>query len=116
MATKKRELTPEEKLMDAILRPVIGPPQILSIRGRTKKELQQIKKSLLKILKGAPECTFISPRECEIIKLRYGLGSGVEHTIEEIAHIFHKSSGHISRIEARAMRKLQNLFRRPKKK
>lgn len=54
-----------------------------------------------KILKSLPY------REREIIKLRFGIGSGYEYTLEEVGHIFKVTRERIRQIEAKAVRKLQ---------
>ena len=47
-------------------------------------------------------------REREILKLRFGLGDGESHTLEETARIFKVTKERIRQIETRAIRKLQN--------
>jgi RNA polymerase primary sigma factor len=49
----------------------------------------------------------LSYREREIIKLRYGLGDGYSYTLEEVGHIFKVTRERIRKIEAKAVRKLQ---------
>lgn len=50
----------------------------------------------------------LSPREREIICLRYGLGGGAPLPQHEIAARFGLSRSYISRIEKRALEKLRN--------
>jgi RNA polymerase sigma factor (sigma-70 family) len=45
-------------------------------------------------------------REREIIKLRYGLGDGYSHTLEEVGHIFNLTRTRIQSLEMRALRRL----------
>ena len=49
----------------------------------------------------------LSPREAEIIRLRYGLGGTIPLTQREIASLFHISRSYVSRIEKRALEKLR---------
>ncbi len=51
--------------------------------------------------------TCLTPREKEIILLRYGLATGKEVTQREIGERFHISRSYISRIEKRALLKLR---------
>lgn len=51
--------------------------------------------------------TCLTPREKEIILLRYGLATGKEVTQREIGEHFHISRSYISRIEKRALLKLR---------
>jgi len=54
----------------------------------------------------------LSYREREIIKLRFGLGEEPAYTLEEVGHIFKVTKDRIRQIEAKAVRKLQQPFRR----
>lgn len=49
----------------------------------------------------------LTPREAEIIRLRYGLGGTVPLTQREVAVSFGISRSYVSRIEKRALSKLQ---------
>lgn len=49
----------------------------------------------------------LTPREAEIIRLRYGLGGTVPLTQREVAASFKISRSYVSRIEKRALGKLQ---------
>ena len=50
----------------------------------------------------------LTPREAEIIRLRYGLGGTVPLTQREIAASFGISRSYVSRIEKRALEKLRS--------
>ena len=49
----------------------------------------------------------LTPREAEIIRLRYGLGGTVPLTQREIASSFSISRSYVSRIEKKALEKLR---------
>lgn len=53
----------------------------------------------------------LSPREAEILRLRFGLNDAAPMTLEEVGQIFHVTRERIRQIEAKALRKL----RHPKK-
>ena len=50
----------------------------------------------------------LSPREERIIKLRFGLDDGNEHTLEEVGRVFAVTRERIRQIEAKALRKLRH--------
>lgn len=50
----------------------------------------------------------ITEREKEIIRLRFGLEDGREHTLEEIGKVFHVTRERIRQIEAKALRRLRH--------
>ena len=50
----------------------------------------------------------LSPRESEIIRLRYGLGGTIPLTQREVATAFNISRSYVSRIEKRALEKLRD--------
>ena len=51
---------------------------------------------------------FLSPREREVLELRYGLVDGRAHTLEEVGRQFRVTRERIRQIEARALRKLRH--------
>ncbi|MGC2695041.1 MAG: sigma-70 domain-containing protein, partial [Candidatus Angelobacter sp.] len=50
----------------------------------------------------------LSPREERIIKMRFGLEDGSEHTLEEVGQNFQVTRERIRQIEAKALRKLRH--------
>ena len=52
----------------------------------------------------------LTPREGEIIRLRYGLGGTVPLTQREVASSFGISRSYVSRIEKKALQKLADCF------
>ncbi|MDR1728544.1 MAG: RNA polymerase sigma factor RpoD [Acidobacteriota bacterium] len=50
----------------------------------------------------------LTPREEQVIKLRFGLGDGNEHTLEEVGQKFAVTRERIRQIEAKALRKLRH--------
>ncbi|MCH7805220.1 MAG: sigma-70 family RNA polymerase sigma factor, partial [Acidobacteria bacterium] len=49
----------------------------------------------------------LTPREEQIIRMRFGIGAGNEHTLEEIGQRFSLTRERIRQIEAKALRKLR---------
>lgn len=56
----------------------------------------------------------LSPREEEVIKLRYGLKDGRCHTLEEVGLVFNVTRERIRQIETKALRKLRHPVRSSK--
>ena len=52
-----------------------------------------------------------TPREMEIIKLRFGIGTGYPRTLEEVGRIFNITRERVRQIEAKVLRKLKNPLR-----
>jgi RNA polymerase primary sigma factor len=50
----------------------------------------------------------LTPREERVIKLRFGVGEGSEHTLEEVGQNFAVTRERIRQIEAKALRKLRH--------
>ena len=53
----------------------------------------------------------LTPREEQVLKLRFGLGDGNEHTLEEVGRQFAVTRERIRQIEAAALRKLRHSSR-----
>ncbi len=71
-----------------------SPPDVF-IRSNLKEQIENV-------LKTIPE------REARILKIRFGLGDGNEHTLEEIGDQFKVTRERIRQIEAKALRKLKH--------
>jgi RNA polymerase primary sigma factor len=56
----------------------------------------------------------LNEREAAILRMRYGLGSGNEHTLDEVGRKFKVTRERIRQIEAKAMKKLRGPKRRNK--
>jgi RNA polymerase primary sigma factor len=50
----------------------------------------------------------LSPREEKILRLRFGIEGGSEHTLEEVGRLFNVTRERIRQIEAKALRKLRH--------
>jgi RNA polymerase primary sigma factor len=50
----------------------------------------------------------LTPREEKIIKMRFGLEDGRQHTLEEVGQTFALTRERIRQIEAKAFRKLRH--------
>src|SRR5579859_219102 len=53
----------------------------------------------------------LSGREREIVRLRYGLGTGYAYTLEDVGKLFNVTRERVRQIEAKALRKLQHPLR-----
>jgi RNA polymerase primary sigma factor len=53
----------------------------------------------------------LSPREEKIVRMRFGLEDGSEHTLEEVGQTFQVTRERIRQIEAKALRKLRHPMR-----
>ena len=53
----------------------------------------------------------LTPREEQVIKMRFGVGDGTEHTLQEVGQNFAVTRERIRQIEAKALRKLRHLSR-----
>ena len=49
----------------------------------------------------------LNPREQKILEMRFGLGDGVSHTLEEVGKEFDVTRERIRQIEAKALEKIQ---------
>ena len=50
----------------------------------------------------------LTPREEQVLRLRFGVGDGSEHTLEEVGQSFAVTRERIRQIEAKALRKLRH--------
>jgi RNA polymerase primary sigma factor len=50
----------------------------------------------------------LSPREEKVLKMRFGVGEGSEHTLEEVGQSFAVTRERIRQIESKALRKLRH--------
>ena len=50
----------------------------------------------------------LTPREEKVLKLRFGVGDGSEHTLEEVGQSFAVTRERIRQIESKALRKLRH--------
>jgi RNA polymerase primary sigma factor len=50
----------------------------------------------------------LTPREEKILKMRFGVGGGAEHTLEEVGKTFTVTRERIRQIESKALRKLRH--------
>lgn len=73
--------------------------------GETPED--QVSKHLLREDLETVLCT-LSPRERDVLKLRYGLDDGRMKTLEEIGQLFNVTRERIRQIEAKALRKLRH--------
>ena len=58
----------------------------------------------------------LSPREEKIIRMRFGMEDGSEHTLEEVGQVFSVTRERIRQLEAKALRKLRHPSRSEKLK
>ena len=64
--------------------------------------LQLLKDKIKEVLSELTE------REREIIKMRFGLGTGITHTLEEVGEVFGVTRERIRQIEAKTLEKIKN--------
>ncbi|MBN1553001.1 RNA polymerase sigma factor RpoD, partial [bacterium] len=58
----------------------------------------------------------LTPREKMVLRMRFGIGTGYEHTLEEVGEYFAVTRERIRQIEAKALRKLRHPTRRDRLK
>jgi len=84
----------KRKLEDTIEDAGVISPEDTTARGLLKEDLENVLNTL-------------SPRERDVLRLRYGLDDGRVRTLEEIGHVFSVTRERIRQIEAKALRKLR---------
>lgn len=56
----------------------------------------------------------LTPREAKVLRMRFGIGLGTDHTLEEIGSQFEVTRERIRQIEAKALQKLKNSIKASK--
>ncbi len=85
----------ESHLGDFLVDKRIGSPSDSVINLNLREQTAEVLKTL-------------SPREEKIVKMRFGLQDGSEHTLEEVGQYFAVTRERIRQIEAKALRKLRH--------
>ena len=49
----------------------------------------------------------LAPREAQVLRLRYGIGTNKDHTLEEVGHALGLTRERVRQIESAAIRKLR---------
>lgn len=83
-----------EKLLDKAKDP---DNQVVALDAATQANLRKVTKRALDSL---------TPREERVLRMRFGIGKGVDPAIEDVGKQFEITRERIRRIEAKAMRKL----------
>ena len=73
------------------------------------KNVTPDRSAALRILKDyvTEVITQLSPREQKILEMRFGLGDGIAHTLEEVGREFDVTRERIRQIEAKALEKIR---------
>jgi RNA polymerase primary sigma factor len=85
----------ETRLGDLLKDNAVGSPEDAAIRGDMAEQIEHVLEPL-------------TDREKEVLRLRYGLGTDREHTLEEIGRRLSVTRERVRQIEARALSKLRN--------
>ncbi len=56
-----------------------------------------------------PRLIRLTPREEKVLRLRFGIGDGVDHTLEEVGQRFDVTRERIRQIELQALRRLTRM-------
>jgi RNA polymerase primary sigma factor len=91
----------EARLADFIEDKAVASPADAAIQMNMKEQLDNVLKTL-------------TPREELIIRMRFGMEDGSEHTLEEVGQKFSVTRERIRQIEAKALRKLRHSSRSSK--
>jgi hypothetical protein len=87
--------------------PILAASRVARAPKRRFLSLKEQTDALLKTL---------TPREERVIKMRFGIGDGSEHTLEEVGQSFQVTRERIRQIEAKALRRLRHPSRSRKLK
>ena len=77
------------------------PPEEAAVRGSMRKCLGKV-------------LTTLTPRESEVVRLRYGIDTAFDQTLEEVGKCFSVTRERIRQIESKAMKKLRHPRRKTK--
>jgi RNA polymerase primary sigma factor len=88
----------DSTLRDFLEDPFAESPDERVVRSSLQERTRQVLKSL-------------TPREEQILKMRFGMGDGLEHTLEEVGRFFNVTRERIRQIETKALRKLRQSSR-----
>ena len=108
---------PIKNLLDTVsMQSVLG-GNVLQLEDATYEDIKtpeqnQTKKELLARIEENLDS--LTPRQAKVLRLRFGIGSGSERTLEEVADIFKVGKERIRQIEAKALRKLREPVRAEK--
>jgi RNA polymerase primary sigma factor len=50
----------------------------------------------------------LTPREEKVVRMRFGIGNGIDRTLEQVGQEFHVTRERIRQIEAKALSKLRH--------
>jgi len=50
----------------------------------------------------------LTPREEKVVRMRFGIGNGIDRTLEQVGHEFHVTRERIRQIETKALSKLRH--------
>jgi len=99
---------PYKHLVDEAIRLAVSPPSKVIIVDRRVVSPSEAVINLNLREQTAEVLKTLSPREEKIIKMRFGLQDGSEHTLEEVGQHFAVTRERIRQIEAKALRKLRH--------
>ncbi len=91
----------DSHLKDFIQDGKVESPEQAVIYGDIRDQIQEVLRTL-------------TPREEQVLKLRFGLNDGHEHTLEEVGKKFNVTRERIRQIESKALRKLKHPSRAKK--
>jgi RNA polymerase sigma factor (sigma-70 family) len=92
---------PHTVLGDLVVDDDMPPPEEVALAGLERQELQQMLARL------------DDPRSAEILRARFGLTDGREHTLGEVARRFNLSRERIRQLESEALQRLRSFVRTP---
>ena len=86
---------------------------ISAISSRTRQAVSPVEAVITVVLKEQTEDVLrtLTPREEQVIKLRFGVEHGSEHTLAEVGEKFALTRERIRQIEDKALRKLRHASR-----